>query len=251
VKQDLGPIVAEYRGKPISSREISFFYIPASMVSLAMLAYGLWQNYYGYSYYGPAAALEWSQNWLLFAFTTAIVILVILLIRLSVSQRYISLHENGILIRLTPIREQKFPWSTIKGIATSKIQERFFGIYIRDNHKVLLITNQKRPILINQRVENSGELVDKIKKTIYPGLLSELKKDLLANHWLIFGKIAIGNGGIKIKRKYLPWERISSISLQSGFLVVELQSIKQLRLAIKDIYNLELLLHIIDKHIKL
>ena len=215
-----------------------------------MLVYGSWQNYYGYANFGPAAALLWSQNWFLLASSLAILVLIALILRLSVAHRSIALYENGISAKFSPFQRRKIYWSEIIGISASRIREKFFGLTLRDRERALLIIEKQRPLVMDQHLKNNSNLIENTKSYLYPFLLPELKEKLHAGQWLSFGKIAISHGEVKIKRKYIPWDQVSRIYLQAGFLVVELQSIKNLRLAVMDIYNLELLLHLIGEHIK-
>lgn len=249
MKSDIGPLVAEYRGKSISSFERVLFYIPASMASVAMLANGFWQYYYGYSNYGPAAAQNWSLVWLVLASVIASLILIILLLRLSVARRYIAVHEKGIYFRLSTIKKKKVEWSSIKGIAAGNIRESLFGYKIGNRFQARVVLEKNRSIDIHQRVQNSRDLVDKLKSNIYPRLLPVLTEKMQTNQWLSFGRIAISRGGIMIKRRYIPWESITNMSVQSGFLVVELQPTGKARMAVVDIYNFEMLLHLIHEHV--
>jgi hypothetical protein len=249
VKQNLGSLIAEYRGNPISWREKYLLYLPASMVAVAMLAFGIWRYYYGYSNFGPVAAVEWSISWYFLAFIIAFLALLVLLLRLRVSWRRISIYENGIFVRYSPFKKQMISWSNIKGIASSTIREHFFGNHHRDHHKAILINKDAPPIKIDHKVEKNTELIGNIKEMLYPKLLPKLKKDLQTGNSLSFGKVKINQKGIKLKRRFIAWEHISSIYLKSGFLVVELHPTGEQRLPIMDIYNLELLLHFINEHI--
>jgi len=219
------------------------------MASVAMLAYGFWKYYYGYSNYGPAAALNWSFMWLVLASVIAFLILIILLLRLSIARRYIAVHEKGIYFRLSSIKKEKVLWSSIKGIAAGNIRESLFGYKIGNRFKARLVLEKNRSIDIDQRVENSRDLVDRLKSNIYPRLLPVLTKEMQTNQWLSFGRIAICRDRLMIKRRYIPWESITNISIQSGFLVVESQHTGKARMAVVDIYNFEMLLHLIHEHV--
>jgi hypothetical protein len=249
VKQNLGSLIAEYRGNPISWREKYMLYLPASMVAMAMLAFGIWQFYYGYSNFGPVPALEWSIPWFFFALITAFLSLLVLLLRLRRSWRRLGIYENGIFVRYSPFKKQMISWSNIKGISSSTIREKFFGNQHRDHHKAVLTNKGAPPIKIDQKFENNAELIGNIKKMLYPQLLPKLKKDLQTGNSLSFGKVKLNQKGLYIKRRFVPWEHISCIFLKSGFLVVELHPNGKKRLPIMDIYNLELLLHFINEHI--
>jgi hypothetical protein len=249
VKQNFGSLVAEYRGRQINWREKYLFLIPASMVPLTMLAYGLWRHYYGYLKFGPIAALEWSFSWFLFALLSALLVLFFLILRLRVAWRRITLYENGIIFKSSPIRKQKLKWSRIEGIAISRIREHFLGNRIRDHIQGLLTIKGARPIKIDQKIENNTDLIEDLKKILYPQLLPKLKKDLQSGNTISFGKVTINHKGLRIKRRFTPWEHISSIYLHSGYLVVELQPAGNHHLSIMSIVNLELLLYLIDEHI--
>ncbi|MBE0408291.1 MAG: hypothetical protein IBX69_01010 [Anaerolineales bacterium] len=242
--------MAEYRGKPITSRERTLFFVPASMVSLAMLAVGLWNYFYGYENFGPAAALSWSTTWLILALFISLLLLIVLTLRLLLASGYFALYDIGVVVRSNLCKKRLISWSMIEGIAVSTTREHFFGNRIRDKHLAVLATKKKHPIIIDWRLEDHIDLIESIKKMLYPKLLPELKKSLNSGRTISFGKIAINQRGISLRRSFTPWEQVTRVYLQSGFLVVELHPIGKRRLPIKNIFNLEILLYLIDEHIE-
>jgi hypothetical protein len=244
--QDLGSVLAIYRGRSIGFRDVFLKFLPPSLVVFSLFGYGLWSTYYGYTQYGPIAAVYWGRPWFIAAAIVSIPLLLLILYRLFISLRRIDVHENGLRLRINPFISRTLFWSQLIGISAFRIDEDFAGKPVRKRQRLVLYPNRRWPIHIDERLVDSQSLAEWIKHQFYPCLLSSLQDRLHKGERLKFGKISIHKDYIRWGARKIAWERVSSLRFQAGHVVVELGGNRRLRMAAQKIINLELLLRLVD-----
>lgn len=220
-------------------------FFPGTIAVFAPLTYGLWVANNAYMQFGPVAAESWSRPWFLLATTALVPLTLLAFYRLYISRRYITVHENGLSLRLSPLYTQNLRWADINGIAAGNIQEQFLGITLRNQQKTTLFHRQGKPHKLDGRVENLPTLTEEIKRHLYPRLQQRLHSAFLEGKRLDFGSITIHRQGLQLRGKDVAWEQITHLGVQSGYLVVEYSGKKRWRQAVTKIANLELLTHIV------
>ncbi|HZD56152.1 MAG TPA: DUF6585 family protein [Anaerolineales bacterium] len=245
---DIGPPLSVYQGRPLRWQDLFFVFIPATLAVLAPLGYGIWRAIYGYVHFGPIAARAWSDSWLLLASLATLALLGLALYRLYASGKFISIHENGLRIRFSPLSEHKYAWSEIAGISTASIQDRFLGFPIHTSSQVLIYPNLGKPVRLDKSFGNPKLIKEQVAAQIYPRMLPELRAGLQQGKWIYFGDLAIHGTALKVKDHLVPWDQIDSMSIESGFLVVKSEKSGLLRVPVSKIPNLDLLFHLADRH---
>jgi hypothetical protein len=243
---ELGPLQTKYQGRPLGRRDLLFVILPGILVVLALLAYGVYRASYGYAHFGPLAASVWSRPWLLLASLATLALLVLALIRLYLAHRFIAIHENGLHVHLSPLRDYRLPWSHISGIASAHIQDHFFGVPLRTSYHLAIYPTLSKVIRLDQSIGNITDLTEEITSRIEPDLQSQLQSDFESGKWVYFNEIAIQKSGLRISGRFLPWNHITYLSVETGHLVVKSDQFKTMRFPVIKTPNLRLFFQLLD-----
>lgn len=243
---DLGSLQTKFQGRSLRWRDLLFVFLPFVLVVLALLAYGVYRGSYGYAHYGPLAADAWGRPWMLWASLVTLVLLLFALIRLYLAHQFIAIHENGLHIHLSPIRDYQIPWSRIAGLASAYVQDHFLGLPLGKSHQLAIYPTLGKALLLDQRFGSITDLIQEITLRVEPVLRSQLRADFEAGKWVYFNKIAIQNSGLRISGRFLPWSHINSVSVESGHLVVKSDQFKTMRFPVIKIPNLHLFFQLLE-----
>jgi hypothetical protein len=263
-ENDLGRLVNTYRARKMGRADMLTLGVPFVVIESALLGYGLWLAIYSILHYGLIAATEWSQFWFILAGFTFGLFLLILLYRLYQAHFFVAVCKGGVRLNLRRglslglSRPYQLTWGEIAGIATDATRERFFGKPGRQRLRATLYPNVGKPIKLDDRLENLPELVSHIKASLYPRLLPSLRSSFEAGQWIYFGEIAIQRQNVRFDRassasspSAIPWSSIQSISIQSGYLMVEFKGNSTFpdaqQIPVSHIPNLELLLQLVQQ----
>ncbi len=268
---DLGPIVAIYPAWSMRWRRRLGLLLALVLLVLLPGCYGLYLYYYGYTHYGPAAASIWSRSWLAAACLLFLAWLWFLLGSLHLSRRSVILHQNGLQLKgfgwLSSPRT--FLWDQIAGIATENVASRPWlsptQVVLTTVRLTLIGQNGSRSSLSescdgSRGIQNLPELITRLKASLYPRLYPPLLARWFGGEWLEFGPVSVQFNALFMRlplgNQTVPWTQIQRITVQSGYLVVELvqssrpsssPSIRTYRFSISRIPNLELLLQLINQ----
>jgi hypothetical protein len=254
---DLGAQIAEYRGKGIGRWEFFTRILPGLLGVLTPLGYAFWTYNDALAKYGPVAAESWSQPWYQLAIIALLLFSILVLIRLIIARRKVTIFKNGIRLEIFPSRKKSLRWSDISGVAIAVSQEKFPLLHVKTNHLATLYPNVGKSIRLNSSFENLPEMVSRIKAGLYPRLLPNLKTLFQKNQWLYFGPLSIQRQGIRYHRSRrdhqpawaFPWSQIDHLTIQSGFLVLEIKGkpARKKRIPTSQIPNVELLIQIVQQ----
>jgi hypothetical protein len=263
-ESDLGPLVYLYRGRQIGRGDMLTLFLPFTVAILAPLIYGLWRAYSSAVHYGPLAASDWSRPWFILAGLAFALFLLVLAYRLYLARRFVAVHKGGLHLNMPAGRGMnllqpfKLTWGEIAGIATDATREQFLGLPTRQRLRAVLYPNVGKPVRLDDSLQNLPELISRIKASLYPRLLPSLRAGFEAGQWLYFGEVAIQRQGLRTGRATssnhptaIPWSHIQSISIQSGYLMVEFKEYSTLpgvqQILVSRIPNLELLLQLVQQ----
>jgi hypothetical protein len=228
------------------SGELLFTFLPATLLVLGPLSYGVWRAWYAYTQFGPAAASAWARPWFLLATLALLPLTLLALARLASARRSVAVYEHGLRLRLSPFRRQFLPWERIAGIAVAGYQEHFLGPPLNIRPVAVIYPAHERPVRLDGRLQGVAALAKQVKAILYPRLLGQLRADLKAGRRISFNRVAISLDGLAISGRRIPWERVARLGVQAGFLVVELDTGARLRQAVAHIPNLEILLQLVE-----
>lgn len=211
------------------------------------LAYGIYRANHAYAHFGPVAATFWSRPWYLLSLLALFTFSILTLYRIRIARRFVAVHKNGLRLGLS--HTKILSWEQIAGISTAITQDRFLGLPLHTSHRATLHPNVGKPIPLSPSLQRFPELITRIKASLYPRLLPGLRADFQTGKWLHFGAVSIQSQALRLQGRQIPWTQVKRITVQSGYLVVEVDQ-SQNRFLTSQILNLELLLELIDLGVK-
>lgn len=244
-----GPILAVYRSRQLSARDILFLFLPGVAGILAPLGYGLWRADFAYPRYGPVAAVHWSRPWYILAIAAAVIFVLLGFYRIQLSLMAVKVYKKGLSVRTGIGRFRGFEWDDLRGVTSSAVQEYFLGIPIRNTFRTRLMLNTGKSIKLPDGLQNFPELISRIKAHLYPRLLPQLQAEFQGGAWLTFGPLAIQVRGLRLDNREIAWRQVKQIDVRAGKLMIEFNDRPARKLAVSRIPNLELVLQLIDQGI--
>ena len=245
--RSLGPLIKIYRDRPLTWRDLIFTFIPGSFAVLTPLLYGIQRAQYAQTNYGPVAVQAWSKPWYLLSAVALIALLLLGLGRLRRSRRVILIYKNGLSIQGMGRRNRKITWGEISGIVNHETLNRFLGIPINKSYRVTLHPRIGKPVKLDHRIPDLDDLSARIKAKLYPRLIPELKTSLKSGSTLFFGPIDMNLERISVHGKTYRWDQISGIQVLKGVLRISFDSRRDLRIAVRDIPNIEIFIQLIQE----
>jgi hypothetical protein len=224
-------------------------FFPGVFAILAPLGYGLWLADGAYTRYGPVAAEHWSRPWYYLAIVAGAVFLALGIYRIRLSLISVTLHRGGLSVRSGFRRSRNFNWDEIQGIATSIVQEYFFGFPMRQRYQARLVLNSGRTVKLPGTLQNMIELITRLKANLYPRIFPTLLAEFRGGKRLAFGPLAIYSHGLILDNQDIPWHQVKRVDVLSGKLVIEFSDRPARKLPVRSIPNLELVLQLIDQGI--
>jgi hypothetical protein len=245
-KSGLGRTLSVYRGLPLQWSELLFVYLPASLLVIAPLTYGLWRAWYAYTTFGPAAASAWARPWYQLATLALVPFSLLSVHRMFLASRYVAVHENGLRLRFSPFREVRLAWEDLTGIASAAYQEHFLGIAFQLRPQITLFRAKGRPIRLDSRLQKTTSLTRRIKSNLYPRLWPLMADRWQAGRAIGFNRLTVHPKAFYLGKQPVPWEQVARLGVRSGFLVIELETGGPVRFPVAEVPNLELLFQLVE-----
>ncbi len=158
---------------------------------LAPYGYAVWIYERTLPQHGPTAAEQWSQPWFWLAWAALAAFFLLCILRLLDLLRFAAVHQRGVRLRPGILRTRSLLWKQISGIALSVTQDIFLSSRGRARVQAVIYPNQGSPIRLDERLQNLPELISRLKASLYPRLLPDLKASFQAGKWLYFGPLAV------------------------------------------------------------
>ena len=243
---NLGRQVATCRGRSIELSLWLFLFLPGSLIIIACYLYGIYLAANAYQQYGPALALARSQSWLLLATILLILLAAYFIFRTLIGLQRIQVFEGGLILRNFYLRQMSCQWKDLSGISSSATMHTFLGKSLRTIPSGKIYPFGGRPIHISRDLLGVPRLVKIIKSNIYPLVWPQIKSAFRSGRTVNFGSIKINRKFLEIGNRSIPWDTISRLRTEAGYLVVELHDDSSRKVPTIDIPNLELLLKVVD-----
>lgn len=264
-----GSHIARYRARPLRWGEFLRLAGLGAAAVLGPLLYGMELYSQNLPRYGAVAANLWSQPWLWLSLAALVVFLLLGIVRLAASRRWVDLYQKG--LRIKPGKPAFLPWSQVAGVSTEISGARKLSGGERLRYRAALHPTTGRPIHLDEGLENLPELLSQIKAHLYPRLLPALKEEFHTGRWVHFGELAISSQGLRLgadQRNWLDitWPEIKGVQVQNGRLTIEYgqpaakgavqaganhTSLRQRWFEAGRIPNIELLLQLIQQEVTL
>ncbi|NMC14762.1 MAG: hypothetical protein GYA34_17990 [Chloroflexi bacterium] len=241
----LGPLIAKYKDRQFSWSDLFSLFIPGFLAFSIPAVYALFLAYYAYTNYGKAAAISWIVPWLIISTVAFIIFIVLILYRISVSKRYIAIHNNGIYISLR--KKYCLLWDQISGISSEIIQRKFLFLKSNLAFKAIIYTINRDKIKLNPNINHLSGFISRFKKIYYPIINPIIEQNLLKGKNIYFGKVSIDRDFFIVDHNKVQWSLINQVTIQNGRLIVELTDHNKIKIPTSKIQNIELLLALIKQ----
>jgi hypothetical protein len=241
--------LSEYRLQDLNWKSVLQVFLPLILVVLSPLLYGLWRTLYGYSSYGPAAAMHWGRNWFYLSGFLVIFLLLYTLRRLWRSHTWIQVYTWGIQYH-RPLRRKKYlKWEEISGISTYSINKSFTPLINKTKHYLVIYSRKTRPFTCHPELTKRPGLVKVIKSQVYQHLRPRLTQAFKDGKIIPFGGISVSNKKAILPSKEIPWEFLEGISLEKGNFQIKLTAGNTVEVPIRNLINLDILVQLIKTEI--
>ncbi len=241
--------LAEYYLQELSWRDLFRVFLPLILLSLAPFGYGLWRTLYGYSSFGPAAAANWGTSWFILSAFLVIPLLLYALRRLRRAHTWIKIYPWGVEYHQPLRRKRKLAWEEIQGITTYSIHKSFLGLFSHTKHHFSLYSPAAPPFHCHPELTERAGLKKVIKQQTYQHIKPKLIKAFKDGKTIPFGGISISKEKLILPQVEVPWEFLDGISVQKGTFLIKLTAQNTLEVPIKNLINLEILIHLIKTEI--
>jgi hypothetical protein len=239
-------IIAEFRGQAVQIHTWIFFFLPGILLVFASYLIGIYLGVTAYQQYGQAMAEARAAPWIILGTCTLLVLIVVGLYRALIALQRIRVYEEGILIRNFFLQKRSFLWMQISGISSSATRLTLLGRVIRTTPDSKIFPKDGKPISISRHIQGVPKFIEISKSKLYPLLWRRMKSAFLAGNTLQFGPLKVQKDSIEIKGRPHPWDSITRLYTQDGYLVVEFHDQSNRKLPVLDIPNLELLMQTVD-----
>jgi len=243
-------IVTSFHVQPLRWRHVVLIFLPLCLIILGLVGMGYRRAIYGYTNYGPAAARAWGQPWFQAALWTTLPVLLYALRRLHRSKFQVRVYKQGLIIHQPPGHKTKLRWEEITGLTKTSTKSIFLGWNSTPRHKLELHARQGKAIQLDSRFKHLPDLIQLMKKQIYPRLLPAYRSAFQHGKDLPFGTLAISREHLTYQDKQVPWAYIEGITAQNGNLIVHLGSQKEFKVPARHIQNMELLVKFIKEEVR-
>lgn len=241
--------LAEYRLQDLGWKAFFQVFLPLILLVLSPLTYGLWRTLYGYSSFGPAAALRWGKIWFYLSGILVIFLLIYTLRRLIRSHTWVRIYPWGIQYHL-PLRRKKYlKWEEISGISTYSINKSFTPLINRTKHYLVLYSGKSRPFVCHPELTKRPGLIKVIKEQVYKLLKPKLTQAFKAGKTIPFGGLSITQKKAILPSTEIPWEFLKGISIEKGNFLIKLTAGNTIHVPIRNLINLEILVQLIKTEI--
>ncbi len=219
------------------------------LAALVLISIGVYRWYFAFSRYGPAVVWRWSAPALLIG--GGLGLLAIFSGALAWRRRppTIRVHRRGLsLVRGSSL--ERVEWRDVRRIHTNAVRYGLPLLPLSREAEVTLELLDGRRIRLPHTLDGFLELVETVKRHVYPGLLTEYTAAFNQGRPLAFGPIVLTAQGVQQGKQVLPWQSISQATLIDGRLTVEAAMggrPERLKIPVHLIPNVDLCVQLIQK----
>jgi len=228
--------VVEYRARPLRPAEMAVWWGVFALPALGVLFYAFERAYFFYSHYGPVAAYWRPRPLWGMAAAWALVGLLLFLRRLRRSRSVVRIERTGMVFAPKPSQAVSITWKELLGVrlrpAWANLLAPSAKMWLRTRHGELKI---------DSRFANLPEIAHDLQERLFPHLLPSLQKRRARGETVYFGDVGVSPDGIFYRRLY-AWRSIRSVVLEGGFLMLELDTSKVVKIPVQRVENPEVLI---------
>ena len=241
--------LAEYYLQKLHWRDLLRVFLPLILLVLAPFGYGLWRTLYGYSSFGPAAAAAWGKTWFMASGTLVILLLLYSLRRLRRAHSWLKVFSWGIEYHQPLHQKKRLTWNDIQGITTYSISKSVLGLMRKTKHHLILYSAKSSPFHCHPELTEKPGLIKVIKQQVYAILKPKLTAVFKEGKTIPFGGVSISREQMTLPNNNIPWNFLEGISVEKGSFLVKLTAQNSIEVPIRNLINLEILIHLIKTEI--
>ncbi len=241
--------LAEYHLQKLRWQDLSRVFLPLILLTLAPLGYGLWRTLYGYSSFGPAAAASWGRIWFMISGILVIPLLFYTLRRLRRAHTWVKIYSWGIEYHQPLRRKKQLVWKDIQGITTYSISKSVLGLLKNTKHYLILYSANSSPFHCHPELSGKPGLTKVIKQQVYEILKPKLTAAFQEGRTIPFGGVSLSQEQLILPKVNVPWKFLEGISVEKGIFLVKLTAQNSIEVPIRNLINLEILIHLIKTEI--
>ncbi len=219
------------------------------LVALVMIGIGVYRWYFAFSRYGPAVVWRWSAPALLMGGGLGLLALFSGALAWRRRPPTIRVHRRGLsLLRGSSI--ERVEWRDVRRIHTNAVRYGLPPLPLSREAEITLELLDGRRIRLSHMLEGFLELVETVKRHVYPGLLAEYTAAFNQGRPLAFGPLVLSAQGVQRGKQVLPWSAISQATLNDGHLRVDATPggrSERIKIPVHQIPNVDLCVQLIQK----
>jgi hypothetical protein len=200
----------------VHTRSLLFLILSLSgaLVSVGVL---VWQWRKAILSFGPAALFRWIS---LPALATLVFLILVILAFISYNRTRhgeIQVSNAGLIINRGKKRET-INWGQVIQIRTNIVRYGFLDMSWARKTEIHLVTEDASEHKIDQAFENLDELIEVIKKMVYPRLMGEYLSGFNRGEPISFGQLVLTSDGLLFRRKAMRWRDMGTAKVEKGYL---------------------------------
>jgi len=243
----LGEKIAEYRFRfPFS---LTALFLVSALGVIVLFILGQWNAYQVGILSGQIVAQRTLVNWLWGAGAFLVVAVVALIGIIRYPRSKVTLYDWGLTLGGKKIHQ--FRWDEVIGV---KVDYRivWYMIFPVWRKHVLIDLVDKKRIIFDGRIIKLEELRKQISNAVFPLIQKRVQAGMDTKAILHFGPLLVyPESGIKMDGKAVPWERVSSLDVENGYLELNYYSAsaskQKIRTRVGYVPNLPILLTTVNE----
>jgi Family of unknown function (DUF6585) len=198
--------------------------------------------------YGPAVIGRWSTPWFLAAGGLGAMALVGALLLWRTRGREARVYRAGFTYRLRGQTIQ-VGWADVVRVHADAVRYGIFGLIWGGDLRLRLDLRDGRQVRLTRALDDLPDLVEKIKRNVFPHLLAGYTRAFNLGQVLSFGPVTLSASGVTHGGRMLPWSEMASAKLDRG--VLKLSPIsgsahRPMKVAARQIPNFDVCLQLIQ-----
>jgi hypothetical protein len=201
-----------------------------------------------YTNYGPAVVWRWSLPWFAGAIGLAPAPVLGLISLWRTRNTGVAIYPSGVVYRQGR-RHHSLPWQEIVSLRTVGPWMGLPGLRRIRPTAVIIEATEGRRLRLTRDLIGFSELVDELKRKVYPRLHRIMAGEFNRGHPLYFGPISLWPQYLQWGRRQIPYDAIVAITLSEGALNLTIRDSAKLRKAsipVSIIPNAELCLEMVE-----
>lgn len=198
--------------------------------------------------YGPAVVGRWSTSWFLAGGGLAAAGLVLGLVMWRTRGREVRVYAGGFTYRLRGHTLQ-VAWPDILRVHADAVRYGIFGLIWGGDLRLRLDLRDGQEIRLTRALEGLPDLVEMIKRNVFPLLLAGYTRAFNLGHELAFGPLSLSVAGVGKGGTVLPWSELAAANLDRGMLKLTPlrgSAKRPLRIPARQIPNFDVCLQLIQ-----